>query len=246
MAEAAPGRFAFGIGTSSNVIVESLERHPLRGALPQDPGHGPLPQAGADRARRSTRTYDTFKVQGFRLGRPAGGGAADPDRRRCARACSTWPAARPTAPSSTGCRPTTWPRWCPRSGPARRSWPGSSSARPRTPTRCATPAASPSPPTSMCPSTPPSTSGWAGARSSSPCGTPGRRATGRRATAAIPDEVVDDLIVHGSPEECRAHIDRYIANGVTTTALAILPVGYRRPPGDARPRPDRLTPRRRP
>ena len=30
-------------------------------------------------------------------------------------------------------------------------------------------------------------------------------------------------IVHGSPEACREHIQRYIANGVTTPALAILP-----------------------
>ncbi len=43
------------------------------------------------------------------------------------------------------------------------------------------------------------------------------------ATAAIPDEVVDQLIVHGSPEQCRAHIQRYIDNGVTTPALAVLP-----------------------
>jgi probable F420-dependent oxidoreductase len=43
------------------------------------------------------------------------------------------------------------------------------------------------------------------------------------ATAAIPDEVVDQLIVHGSPEQCRAHIQRYVDNGVTTPALAILP-----------------------
>ena len=30
---------------------------------------------------------------------------------------------------------------------------------------------------------------------------------------AIPEQVVDDLIVHGTPEECRAHIDRYFDNG---------------------------------
>src|SRR6476660_6648779 len=47
----------------------------------------------------------------------------------------------------------------------------------------------------------------------------------KAATAAIPDEVVDDLIVHGSPEECKAHIQRYIDNGVTTVALAIMPFG---------------------
>ena len=41
---------------------------------------------------------------------------------------------------------------------------------------------------------------------------------------AIPDEVVDDLVVHGSPAQCRAQIDRYFANGVTTSSLAILPL----------------------
>jgi probable F420-dependent oxidoreductase len=45
----------------------------------------------------------------------------------------------------------------------------------------------------------------------------------RGALAAIPDEVVDDLVVHGSPEDCRSAIDRYVANGVTTTCPAILP-----------------------
>ncbi len=43
------------------------------------------------------------------------------------------------------------------------------------------------------------------------------------AVEAIPDEVVDDLIVWGSPEECRDHIGRYVGNGVTTPALALLP-----------------------
>ncbi|NLD76945.1 MAG: LLM class flavin-dependent oxidoreductase, partial [Acidimicrobiales bacterium] len=47
----------------------------------------------------------------------------------------------------------------------------------------------------------------------------------KAALAAIPDELVDLLIVHGSPEECREHIARYQANGVTTPALAILPFG---------------------
>src|SRR5262245_36616057 len=47
----------------------------------------------------------------------------------------------------------------------------------------------------------------------------------RGATAAIPDEVVDELIVWGRPEACREHIQRYIDNGVTTPALALLPFG---------------------
>jgi probable F420-dependent oxidoreductase len=45
------------------------------------------------------------------------------------------------------------------------------------------------------------------------------------ALAAIPESVVDELIVHGSPEECREHIGRYVESGVTTTALAIMPFG---------------------
>jgi probable F420-dependent oxidoreductase len=44
------------------------------------------------------------------------------------------------------------------------------------------------------------------------------------AMAAIPDEIVDDLVVHGSPEHCRARIDEYFANGVTTSSLAMLPL----------------------
>ncbi|HLM62704.1 MAG TPA: LLM class F420-dependent oxidoreductase [Acidimicrobiales bacterium] len=48
----------------------------------------------------------------------------------------------------------------------------------------------------------------------------------KAALAAIPDSLVDDLIVWGSPEDCRGHIARYVANGVTTPALALLPFGY--------------------
>ena len=45
----------------------------------------------------------------------------------------------------------------------------------------------------------------------------------KAALAAIPDEVVDQLVVHGSPAQCRATIQRYFDNGVTTTSLAIMP-----------------------
>ncbi len=47
----------------------------------------------------------------------------------------------------------------------------------------------------------------------------------KRAVAAIPDEVVDALVVHGSPEACRAHVGRYVANGVDVPVLAVLPIG---------------------
>ncbi len=45
------------------------------------------------------------------------------------------------------------------------------------------------------------------------------------ATEAIPESLVDELIVSGSPDECREHLARYAANGVTTPAPAILGLG---------------------
>ncbi|MBU2662220.1 LLM class F420-dependent oxidoreductase [Actinoplanes bogorensis] len=43
------------------------------------------------------------------------------------------------------------------------------------------------------------------------------------ALAAIPDEVVDDLIVHGTADECRAKVEAYVAAGITVPAMALLP-----------------------
>ena len=48
----------------------------------------------------------------------------------------------------------------------------------------------------------------------------------KAALAAIPDQVVDELIVRGRPRQCREHIARYVENGVTTPALALLPFGF--------------------
>jgi probable F420-dependent oxidoreductase len=47
----------------------------------------------------------------------------------------------------------------------------------------------------------------------------------KAATAAIPDELIDDLVVHGTTEEIRSKLERYAANGVTTPAPAILGSG---------------------
>jgi probable F420-dependent oxidoreductase len=44
----------------------------------------------------------------------------------------------------------------------------------------------------------------------------------RKAAAdSIPDHVVDQLLVWGTPEACREHIQRYVDNGVTTPAPAL-------------------------
>jgi probable F420-dependent oxidoreductase len=47
----------------------------------------------------------------------------------------------------------------------------------------------------------------------------------RGAANAVPDAVVDDLVVHGTPQQCREHIGRYVDVGVTTPILAVLPTG---------------------
>lgn len=45
------------------------------------------------------------------------------------------------------------------------------------------------------------------------------------ALKAIPDDVVDALIVHGSFDECRAHVGRYVENGVDIPIMAVMPFG---------------------
>jgi len=53
----------------------------------------------------------------------------------------------------------------------------------------------------------------------------------RGALAAVPDEVVDQLLVHGTPEQCRRHIQKYVDNGVTVPVVMLV---------DPRPRLDPL------
>jgi len=45
------------------------------------------------------------------------------------------------------------------------------------------------------------------------------------ANAAIPDEVVDELVVHGSVEKCRERVAEYVAQGLDTPVIALLPTG---------------------
>jgi probable F420-dependent oxidoreductase len=46
----------------------------------------------------------------------------------------------------------------------------------------------------------------------------------REASAAIPDHVVDELVLHGSPEEIRAGLTAYVGHGVTVPVSMLLPV----------------------
>ncbi len=46
----------------------------------------------------------------------------------------------------------------------------------------------------------------------------------RAALAAVPDHVVDELAVIGTPKECREHVQRYCENGVTIPVLNLMNV----------------------
>ncbi|MGW1806935.1 LLM class F420-dependent oxidoreductase [Streptomyces sp. NPDC002078] len=44
-----------------------------------------------------------------------------------------------------------------------------------------------------------------------------------RAQTLLPDRLLDELFVHGSPEECREHLERFVAAGIDTTIIALIP-----------------------
>lgn len=43
------------------------------------------------------------------------------------------------------------------------------------------------------------------------------------ALEAIPDQVVDDLVVYGPPAACRERLQEYVANGLSTPIVAVVP-----------------------
>jgi probable F420-dependent oxidoreductase len=47
----------------------------------------------------------------------------------------------------------------------------------------------------------------------------------RGALAALDDELVDELLVHGSPEACGERLQQYVEAGIHTPILALLPTG---------------------
>jgi probable F420-dependent oxidoreductase len=237
MAEAAPGRFVLGVGTSSDVIVERWNGIPF---------HKPY-QRTRDMVRflRQALTgekvdadFETFTVKGFRLGRkpevipPILIAALRPGMLRLAGtegdgAIINWLSADDVT------------RVVPEVGADKEVvarifvCPSTDTAKVRAAGRFAIAAYLNVPVYAAFhewlgrgPALKPMWDAWkAGDR--------------KAATAAIPDQVVDELIVHGSPEQCRQHIQRYFANGVTTAALAVLDFGIdvRQAIRDLAPRP---------
>ena len=226
MAEAAPGRFLFGIGTSSDVIVERWNGIPFDQPYQRTRDMVRFLRAALS-GEKVTEDYETFSVKGFRLGRvPAQQpkilvGALRQGMLRLAGkegdgAIINWLSAddvRTVAPfvheGGDGKEIVARIFVCPSedADTVRSFGRMAVSAYLNVPVYAAF-------------------HEWLGRGDQLKAMWEAWKAGDRKAAvAAIPDEVVDDLIVHGSPEACRAHIQRYLDAGVTTTALAILPFG---------------------
>ena len=224
MAEAAPGRFAFGIGTSSNVIVEGWNGIPFDEPYQRTKETVQFLKAALAGGKVEGDGFSTFRTRGFRLGRVPAViptilvAALRPGMLRLAgrEADGTiinWLSAedvtRVVAEVGPGKEVVCRIFVCPSSDAAtvRRLGRMAVAAYLNVPVYAAF-------------------HEWLGRGPLLQGMWDAWKAGDRKAaTAAIPDEVVDALIVHGSPEACRAHIARYQANGVTTAALAILPFG---------------------
>ncbi len=226
MAEAAPGRFVFGIGTSSSVIVERW--NDIRFEKPYQKTRDMvrfLRRAFA--GEKITEEYETFAVRGFRLGRvpetppkimiaALRPGMLRLAGRECDGAILNWLAAddvRKVVP------------YVHEGGPGKEIVarifvaPSENVEQVRAMGRFAIASYLNVPVYAAF-------HDWLGRGEELDAMWKAWKAGDRKAAlAAIPDPVIDALIVHGSPAECRAHIRRYVEAGVTTPALAILPFG---------------------
>jgi probable F420-dependent oxidoreductase len=226
MADAAPGRFVLGIGSSSNVIVERWNGVPFEQPYQRVRDMVRFVR-DAFTGEKVTQRYDTFEIDGFRLGirpeqPPAIVVAALRDGmlrmagREADGAITNWLAADDVpqvaaalADGSGGEERELVARIfvCPseRTDVVRAGARRAIAAYMNVPVYAAF-------------------QEWLG-RGDALAGMWAAWKAGDRkqALAEIPDEVVDALIVHGSPEACRRRIDEYFSNGVTTSTLAILP-----------------------
>jgi probable F420-dependent oxidoreductase len=223
LAEAAPGRFVLGVGTSSDVIVERWNDIPF-----EDPYKRTRDVVRFLRraltGEKVDASYETFEVKGFRLGRPPAVippiliAALRPGMLRLAGregdgAIINWLGAGDV------------PRVVAEVGPGKEIvarifvYPSEDTATVRTVGRRMIAAYLNVPVYAAFHE-------WLGRGPLLEGMWAAWKAGDRKAALeAIPDEVVDDLILHGSPAQVRGQIQQYMDGGVTTTALALVTFG---------------------
>lgn len=227
LAEVAPGRFVLGIGSSSEAIVSGWNAQPFE--RPYGRVRDTLRFLRAALAgERVDERYETFEVRGFRLERPPrepppvfvaglrermlglagreGDGAllglvAPEDVPKLAGVVHAQGSGDQEIALRIGVVPTT------------------DAERARSACRRILAAYLSAPPYAAMHT-------WLG-RSEilEPLWTAWRSGDRRAAVAAVPDALVDELFVHGSPEACREGIARFVDAGVTTPVISIMPLG---------------------
>lgn len=222
LADAAPGRFVMGIGSSSNVIVERWNGIPFREPYKQTRDMVRFLRE-AFTGEKVTRDFESFSVDGFRLGiRPEHAppilvaGLREGMLRLAGRegdgAIINWLAATDVAKVAAivhaqGENKEIVARIfvCP----------STDADKVREQARFAIAAYLNVPVYAEF-------HRWLGREQLQPMWQAWSQGDRKAALAAIPDSVVDELIIHGSPEACRDHIARYVDGGVTTPALSIM------------------------
>ena len=226
MADAAPGRFAFGVGSSSNVIVERWNGVPF--VEPYKRVRDVVRfLKDAFSGEKVSHTYDTFQVEGFRLGvRPEVVptvlvAALRPGMLRLAGreadgAIINWLSAEDVAKVAPVVRDA--------AGGADREivcrifvCPSEDAATVREAAKRAIAAYLNVPVYAQF-------HDWLGRGDTlRPMWEAWQAGDRKQATSVIPDSLVDELIVHGSADECRAKVESYAAAGITVPVMALLP-----------------------
>jgi probable F420-dependent oxidoreductase len=221
LAALAPGRFVLGIGVSSAVIVEQWNGVPLE--KPYQRSRDTLRFLRAALAgEKVTEDYETFSVQGFRLAQP-------PEPPPALALAALRPGMIALAASHADGAITNW--LAPGDVPAVRAVAGPD---------CELIAR-----VFVCPTTDSGAARAIGRRliaayltvpayaafqdwlgrgeALRPMQDAWAAGDRRGALAAIPDQVVDDLFVHGALEHCRERVAEYQAKGLDTPVIAMVP-----------------------
>jgi probable F420-dependent oxidoreductase len=226
MAEAAPGRFVLGVGTSSNVIVENWNSTPFEAPYAKVRDTLAFLKA-AMTGEKVTKEYETFSIKGFRMG-------FTPPVPPTVLLAALRPGMLRLAGRDADGAITNW--LAPKDVPAVA---GALAEGGQSKELAARIFVAPTEDTDMARAvgrfaiaaylTVPvyrAFHEWLGrGELMAPMQEAWAAGDRKAALAAIPDELVDDLVVHGAPGACRERIQEYVENGITTPVLAVLPVG---------------------
>jgi probable F420-dependent oxidoreductase len=221
LADLAPGRFMLGIGTSTPVVVQHWNAVPFE--APYQRCRDMLRFLRAALAgEKVTEQYETFTVSGFRLDRPP---AVPPELALAA----LRPQMLRLAAARADAAITNW--LSPADVPAVRAVAGDD---------CELVAR-----IFVCPTADAETARAIGRRALAayltvpayaafhewlgrgealrPMGDAWAAGDRRGASALVPDQVVDDLVVHGDPATCRERVAQYVRAGLDTPVIMVIP-----------------------